>query len=251
MNPARYVLVFAQASDEVAAGFVRRNARRAVRLVTPRDLSRAGWRYEVRGGVPSAQAVVEGRIVPQSRLAGVITRLGCVTAADVPHIAAGDRAYVAAEMQAFLAAWLHLVPCPILNRPTPMCLAGNAWSSHKWVQTAVRLGIPVSPIEQRVDWSARRGKHDPTVRRASTSDVTIVGPRAIGTASSRLVQRARMLTRAAGLEFATVQFSTMYDDAIFLGVSLWPDLADEPIAEAILRYLWRQSQQIPGIAATA
>ncbi|MEX5213412.1 MAG: hypothetical protein NW703_04540 [Nitrospiraceae bacterium] len=251
MNPARYVLVFAQAGDEVAAGFVRRNARRAVRLVTPRELSRAGWRLGLHRGTASVQAVVKGRIVPQSRLAGVITRLGCVTAADVPHIAAGDRVYVAAEMQAFLVAWLHLVSCPVLNRPTPMCLAGNAWSSHKWVQTAVRLGIPVSPIEQRVDGMAPLKNRPPAGRGVSTTAVTIVGPRAIGTVSPCLVQRARMLTRAAGLEFATVQFSTMYDDAIFLGVSLWPDLADEAIAEAVLRYLWRQSQQIPGITATA
>ena len=251
MKPVRYVLVFANAGDEIADRFVKRHARRGVRLVTPRDLSRAGWLCELHDGAASAQAVVEGRPVPQSRLAGVITRLGCVTTADVPHIDAVDRAYVAAEMQAFLAAWLHTLPCSVLNRPSPTCLAGNWWSPHKWVQTAVRLGIPVSAIEQRVDWRADRGRHQPTTRSAFVANVTIVGSQTIGKASPRLVQQARMLGRAAGLDFVTVRFSSPTDDAVFLGATLWPDLGDAPIAEAVLRHLWRQSQQIPGIAATA
>jgi hypothetical protein len=181
----------------------------------------------------------------------VITRLGCVTAADVPHIDAVDRAYVAAEMQAFLAAWLRALPCPVLNRPSATCLAGNWWSPHKWVLTAARLGIPVSPIEQRVEWSAHRRRHHPTARRASATVVTIVGPRTIGKASPRLAQQARMLGGAAGLEFVTVRFSSPTDDAAFLGATLWPDLSNATIAEAVLRHLWRHLQQIPSIAATA
>jgi hypothetical protein len=251
VKPARYVLVFANAGDEVADKFVRRHARRGVRLVTPQDLSRAGWLCEFHDGAASAQAVVEGRAVPQSRLAGVITRLGCVTTADVPHIDAVDRAYVAAEMQAFLAAWLHTLPCPVLNRPSTTCLAGNWWSAHKWVQTAVRLGISVSALEQRIDWRAHRRRPQPTTRSASVTNVTIVGPRTIGKASPHLVQQARMLGRAAGLDFVTVRFSAPTDDAVFFDATLWPDLADVTIAEAVLRHLWRQPQQIAGIAATA
>ena len=251
VKPARYVLVFANAGDEVADRFVRRHARRGVRLVTPRDLSQAGWLCEFQDGTASAQAVVEGRPVPQSRLAGVIARLGCVTTADVPHIDAADRTYVAAEMQAFLAAWLHTLPCPVLNPPSTTCLAGNWWSPHKWVQTAARLGVRVSAIKQGADWRAPRRRHQPAARRATATDVTIVGPRTIGKASPRLVQQARMLGRAAGLDFVTVRFSSPTEDAVFLGATLWPDLGDATIAEAVLRHLWRQSQQIPVIAATA
>lgn len=251
MKPPRYVLMFANAGDEVAAGFVRRYARCGVRLVTPRDLSRAGWLCEFRDGASSVQAVVDGRPVPQGRLAGVIARLGCVTTADLPHIEAGDRAYVAAEMRAFLAAWLHALPCPVLNRPSPTCLAGNWWPPHKWVQTAVRLGIRVSVVEQRVDLGASRRRHHPTTRDASVTNVTIVGSRTIGRASPRLVRQARMLSHAAGLDCVTVQFSSPTDEAVFLGATLWPDLADVTIAEAVLRHLWRQPQQLSGIAATA
>jgi hypothetical protein len=247
----RYVLVFANAGDEVADRFARRHARRGVRLVTPRDLSRAGWLCEFHEGAASAQAVVEGRPVPQSRLAGVIARLGCVTTADVPHIHTVDRAYVAAEMQAFLAAWLHALPCPVLNRPSTTCLAGNWWSPHKWIQTAVRLGIPVSALDQRVDGRAHQRRHHPTTRDTSITDVTIVGSRTIGQASPCLVRQARMLSRAAGLDFVTVRFSSPTDEAVFLDATLWPDLADPTIAEAVLRHLWRQPRQLSGIAATA
>lgn len=251
MKPVRYVLVFANAGDEVAVRFAGRNARRGVRLVTPRDLSRAGWLCEYRNGATSVRAVVRGRAIPQSQLAGVIARLGCVTTADVTHIHPVDRPYVAAEMQAFLAAWLHALPCPVLNRPSTTCLAGNWWSPHKWVQTAVRLGIPVSALDQRVDGRAHRKRHQPTTRDASVTDVTIVGSRTIGQTSPRLERQARMLSLAAGLDFVTVRFSSPTDEAVFLDATLWPDLADPTIAEAVLRHLWRQSQQIHGIAATA
>lgn len=251
VKPTRVVLVFANEGDKVADRFVRRNARRGVRLVTPRDLSQAGWRYELQHGTASAQAVIEGRPVPQSRLAGVMTRLGCVTTADVPHIDAVDRSYVAAEMQAFLVAWLQILPCPVLNRPSTICLAGNRWSPHKWVQTAARLGIPVTPIEQRVDRRAHRRGRQPTALNAPVTDVTIVGSQTIGKASPRLVHQARMLGCAAGLDFVTVRFSSPMDDAVFLGATLWPDLADVTIAEAVLRHLWRPSQRSSIIAATA
>ncbi len=251
MTAVRFVLVFANDADEVARGFVRRHARRGVRLVTPRDLSRAGWLYRFRRGTASAQAVIEGQLVPQSRLAGVITRLGCVTTADVAQIDVADRAYVAAEMQAFLAAWLQALPCPVLNRPSTTCLAGNWWSPHRWVRTAERAGIRVSAVEQRVEWRADRMPEQPRSRNASLASVTIVGSREIGEASPRLRQQARRLAREARLDFVTIRFSSPTADAAFLGATLWPDLADEAIAEGVLRHVWRQAQPTSDVAATA
>jgi hypothetical protein len=251
VKPASYVLVFASVGDEVADSFVRRNARRGVRLMTPRDLSRAGWLCEFQDGVAFAQAVVEGRPVSQSRLAGVITRLSCVTTADVPHIDAVDRVYVAAEMQAFLAAWLHALRCPVLNRPSTMCLAGNWWSPQQWVHTAARLGIPIAPLEQRVDRRVRRKEASSLGGIRTVTAVTVVGPRVVGVAASRLMQHARMLAVAAGLDLVTFRFFSPDPDAEFLGASLWPDLSDERIAEAVLQHLWRQAESTRDVAANA
>ncbi len=251
MNPARYVLVFANDGDQTASRFVLRHAREGVRLVTPRDLSRPGWRYEVRQGAVSAQALVGNETVPQERLAGVLTRLGCVTAMDIPHIQAGDRDYVAAEMQAFLVAWLHTLPCPVVNRPSAICLAGNWWSPQKWVQIASRLGIPVSPLEQRIVGHATRRRSPSASRVEAVTAVTVVGRRVVGTVAPRLADQARMLARAVGLEFVTVHFSSPAEDAPFVGATPWPDLAEVAIGDAVLRHLRCAPRAIPMGCATA
>ena len=70
--------------------------------------------------------VVDGRIVRCQKIAGVLTRLPYVYEREVHHIALDDRQYVAAEMGAFLTAWLASLACPILNRPMLVTCRGLA-----------------------------------------------------------------------------------------------------------------------------
>lgn len=242
---ARVVLVVASAYDAVAGAFVRRYARRGVRLLQPRDLSRPGWRYEFGARAGSSQAVVAGYHCSEAQLAGVITRLASVTPSDLPHIDPGDRAYVALEMTAFLVAWLERLSCPVLNRPTPACLAGEWCSTQAWVHRACRLGIPVVQRE----WSAVRGLRtkaaDTLVAgERSTTSITVVGSNAIGNAGACVMHYARTLVRAAGLDLATVHFSSPNNDARFLGASLWINLADRTIATAVIKHLMQQCSSI-------
>lgn len=238
------VLVVANADDAVASAFVRRYGRQGARLLRPGDLSQSGWRYELGDCSGLSQAVVAGRACSEGRLAGVITRLAFVTPADLPHIDPSDRPYVAQEMHAFLVAWLHTLRCPVLNRPTPTCLAGEWWSPQTWIHRACRLGIPVA----RSEWCVARGLRTKAIQpvggEPSTASITIVGSQTIGRATPRVVQYARRLAQAAELDFVTLRFSSCDDEAQFLDASLWPNLAERTIASSVMRYVMRQCPSI-------
>ena len=113
---ASFFLVFASRVDTAAKNFAAA-AGSNVRLMTPADLSQPGWRFRL-GDAAGSTAVLGGEPVPASAIAGVLTRLPSVTDHDLTHIAPSDRAYVAAEMTAFLLAWLTALKCPLVNRPT-------------------------------------------------------------------------------------------------------------------------------------
>lgn len=100
----RCVLVLAREGDPALARLAALAPGR-VRHVRPRDLSRPGWRY-VAGEPEEARAVADGEVLAAADVGGVLCRIGALVEADLPHIHPADRAYVAAEMNAFLLAWL-------------------------------------------------------------------------------------------------------------------------------------------------
>ncbi len=95
-------------------------------LLEREDLCTAGWRYRV-GDPGHGTMVVAGRRVSIRRLRAVVTRRPAVAAEELQHIDPSDRDYLAAEVNAFLVAWLSALPRPVLNRPTPTSLDGPAW----------------------------------------------------------------------------------------------------------------------------
>jgi hypothetical protein len=111
----------------------------AVAVVLPSDLSRPGWRWTNDG----APALPEPFPAPAA-LTGILCRPVRVSAADLPAIHADDRDYVAAEMTAFLAAFLAGLGAPLLNQPSPANLAGPPFGSEVWLRLADRAGLPVS-----------------------------------------------------------------------------------------------------------
>lgn len=227
------VVVLANCDDETAQTFARHYRSRAVRLLTPPDLSLPGWSYSP-GQVQTSQAVVSGRRVPARRIAGVITRLAAVREQDIPHIQETDRAYVAAEMNAFLLAWLTELPCPILNRPAPSCLAGRWWCHEQWIQAAHQLGIPVAPIHHD---AAHGGSHRiPGSARSRAVTVTLVGQQHFGCQDAVTLARARALARAAGVEFLEVCFTSPGRIGAFVGATLWPDVMAPIIAGGLFQY---------------
>jgi hypothetical protein len=213
------LLVLASASDQIAAAFTRASAGRA-RLVTAADLSTPGWQATVPARGP-AVAAVGGQQVPSTALDGVLVRLDLVRPHDLPHIVAADRAYVAAEMTAFLRYWLTLLDCPVLNPPGGACLSGPGWPAEQWLHAAAGAGLAATATPgQPVD------------------SVTVVGDRVLGPA--RLHAVARALSRATGTPLLQVSVRDGPDGSVVVGANPWPDISQPHLAAAIWRLVGQQ-----------
>jgi hypothetical protein len=232
MTDRPVLIVVADLGDQAAQALVERWAAWDARLLTPQDLSQVGWSF--RPDKPQdSRVVASGNCLAGEDIRGVLTRLLCVTEQSLSWIAPVDRAYVAAEMNALLLAWLSELPCRVLNRATPGCLAGPFWRQERWVSTAARLGIPVRPF--------RRGAHplsDQSARPSpKTGTVTVVGTRCVGDVAAQLGAQARALARVAGADLLTVRFDDNVDGARFLDARVWPDTICPELADALLDYL--------------
>jgi hypothetical protein len=181
--------------------------------------------------------MIGGSTVKVSDISGVLTLRPCVFAEELAHIFAGDRAYVAAEMNAFLIAFLSKLKCPILNRPTPLCLSGPNWRLEQWVKAAASLSIPVVPVHRRItDLHAASAALGP-----GAHEVTVVGGRCFGPADAGLASQARQLAKIANVDLVSFWFRPTARGAQFVAADLWPDLARAEIAEAVLDFLSQSS----------
>jgi hypothetical protein len=232
-------IVIAGRGDVAARDFAARYADRGVRLMTPRDLSQSGWSYRV-GDAAGSTVANGGRVLEARGIAAILTRLPYVSVDDLPHIAPVDRAYVAAEMTAFLLAWLAALECPRINRPTAQCLSGPAWSQETWVRTAARIGLPTEALRRHVRLSQEPGSNpsvDADGVAAHGASVTVVGRRCIGAVDRNLKRAARALADAAGTELLFVRFSGPDADARFLHAHHWANLDSRETDAAVWQCL--------------
>ena len=231
------LVIVASRWDRAPEALASRWADQEVGILTPRDLSVAGWRQHL-GSMDSGTAVVERKLVQQRDITGVLTLLPRVVEQELVHIVPADRRYVASEMTAFLLFWLSQLECPVLNRPTPTCLAGPNWRQEKWLQAAARAGIPVRPLRRktRPRGSGAAGPETEELFPESVT-VTVIGKQLFGEADPGLRQRAQRLAEFAGVDLLAVRFSSSGDDAHFIGADTFPELSDDTLAGAVLEYL--------------
>jgi hypothetical protein len=227
------IIILASWWDEAARALAERWKDYKACLVTPKDLSRVGWcHYSGRNHI--SNAVISDRKRATSDICGVLVRLPWVCDQDLWHIASADRAYIGAEMNAFLVSWLSALPCPVLNRPTPSCLSGPAWRQENWIYIAGQLGIPVAPVRRSTPNLLE------TVLAASQRSrswaVTVVGGRWFGSVTPELAMQAQLLAEASEVDLLVVSFDRPEAGALFVSASLWPDIANGEIADAIIEY---------------
>jgi hypothetical protein len=226
------IVIVANRWDRTAKAWATRWTRYGTGVLTAQDLSAAGWRQRL-SQLESGTAVIEGKLVPQREITGVLTLLPCVTERELVDIAPEDRPYVATEMTAFLLFWLSNLKCPVLNRPTPMCLSGPYWRREKWLSVAAQAGIPVQAFRRRaVPGSSAEEDAVP-----AATIVIVAGKSVIGEADPELQLQARRLAELAGVGLLAVHFSSPEHDARFVTASTFPNLSDDRAAEAVLEYL--------------
>lgn len=221
-------------ANELVENWTDNNAR----LMTPADLSRPGWR-DFSGGPPSGirdvpgSAVIDGQTVGTDQLTGVLVRLLIVMPEELSHIVPEDRDYVAAEMMAFLVSWLSRLSCPVLNRPTPLCLVGPAWRWEKWSAIATEIGMKVRHPQGRS--LAMAG--DNATQPADTRQVIVVGDRCIGSRTPSEERSALKLALASNVALLQLDFA---GDEL-ASVSVLPSLASPVVRAAVSSYFTRTS----------
>jgi hypothetical protein len=218
------ILVLASRFDQEARSLVEQWSAYGARLLTPPSLSRRGWRHQVGAADNGRLALGEDETVDASEVRAVYTRLLYLDEAELPQIVASDRAYVASEMTAFLLAWLSEIPCRVVNRPTPTCLAGPYWRPERWILAAAGLGIPVRPIDRQ------EPGNPPPVWSVDCSAVTVVGERFFGPVDVTIGHHAVRLARLARVDV----LQTIFERGRFVGAHLTPDLSRPGVLPALL-----------------
>jgi hypothetical protein len=232
-------------------------------VVTWSDLSCPGWRYTSSSadaascsigrsaGPVAASCSVGGRVVPAADIEAILTRAATVDPADLVEIAEHDRDYVAAEMHAFLVAWLTALGGRVVNRPTSRSLLGPLWPPEVWVHLAASLSIPVKPTHRHVD--PLPGGADPSAGDSASawlvdlarephlpeswSAVTVVGERAFGDGHVALKHNALALANAAGADLLAVTFDGRDAAARLVSADPKPTMEDEAVVAAVRRHL--------------
>jgi hypothetical protein len=226
------IVILASRHDPTAPALASRWAAQDAAVLTCSDLSTAGW-HDPLADAGAGAAVIAGRRVGAGAIRAVLVRLPWVSEAELAHVVAEDRPYVAAEMSAFLVSWLSRLRCPVVNRPSPVGLNGPSWRPERWLHLAGRLGIPVRASRRQVVL----GAEEPTSYEGGTATVTVVGDRSFGAEDGTLRELALRLATAAGMDLLDVHFAGPDAGAPLVGVNPLPDLSAPEVADAALECL--------------
>jgi hypothetical protein len=228
------ILVVGSANDQVAESLAAKWRMAEVRLVRPADILAPGWCHFV--GVKQGHGMIAlgGEVIPEKEITGVLTRLPWVSPVELVSISGDDREYVAAELSAFLLSWLTSLDRPVVNRPTPGCLAGPPWRAAQWVAAATVAGLVVSP---------KCG----TVWASPPSRVTVVGSECFGDVAGELCSASLRLAALASVDLLDVFFDGTGADAAFIGVNAFPPLDDVAVCDAVLTLLQKPAYRKGGL----
>jgi hypothetical protein len=258
------IIVLAHRHDLPARQLVARlrNRGTAAELMLSADLGRRGWC--LMGDPATDRCALGSRVFANRELRGIVSRLVAVTPAELDAVHLEDRAYAAAEMHAFLLAWLHGLSCPVLNRPHPGCLAGQPWAPEQWMAAGARLGLAVRPISRGcslrepefpgppgANGAARSAAgrltdglqpnvaadSAPSTEATQSSTVHVVAGRSFGASDEPYGRAARQLAEAAGMELLRVTFERNEAGAapMLVGADPWVDVGAPWLADAIAK----------------
>ncbi|MFC5647311.1 hypothetical protein [Kitasatospora cinereorecta] len=208
------------------------------RLLTAEDLTREGWRWRLGDG--AGTAVVAGEVVEAAEIDAVLVRRPTVAAAELSWIVPADRAYVAAELHAFLVAWLvslAALGCRVVNRPTAGCLSGPGWRPERWTALATRIGLPAAPARRSVHPAAVGSDNPQPPGRHGPTQVTVVGDTWYGAVAADTGAGLVRLARAAGVDLLAARVDR--HDGRLLTADAHPVLDEPQVIDAVLAHLQR------------
>lgn len=186
--------------------------------------------------------LADGRVVDSRVVAGTLNRLVGVPPLLLEVAQPTDREYAGQEMFAFFLSWLHCLPGPMLNRPTPQGLSGAWRHDSEWAVLAAEAGLRTSPY--RMTSQAQTGGwsfSDDVLREEHVATVVVVGEEVIGgPGGAEVNQGCRRLAVLADTELLGVDLVEDQPGSwAFLQAVPQPELrvGSEPLLDALVKTL--------------
>lgn len=210
----------------------------AVAIITGADLATAErWVHRVgQAGAVFELDLADGRHLSGREIRGVLNRLSYLPADWIQRVGGVDRDYAIQEMYAFYLSWLHSLPGPLLNPPTPQGLCGNWRHPSVWVALAGRAGL-VTPTYRQSSDDDPDAFWNPAMVPAPTT-VFVVAEQVIAPPMlpEQLQNPCLRLAKTAGTTLLGIDFTlNTAGEWCFVGASMMPDLfrGGEPLIAAL------------------
>jgi hypothetical protein len=152
-------------------------------------------------GDTGAVHLADGRVVRPEAIGGLVNRVRHLPTQHFASAAPGDREYAAAELSAFMLAWLNGVAGRVINPPKPLSLDGSAFEPTTLVHLAAMAGLPTTRWRQ----STCQCEHEERALLAATHSIVILDDRMFGPVIPRSLQdAARRLAALLGVPLLQV-----------------------------------------------
>lgn len=165
-------------------------------LLSAEDLTSVGWVWTEDSG--AQQWVVGGQTIDDRAVTGVFIRRSTVLPEELTHIHPDDRAYLAAETQAFLIAMLGATRANVVNPVGDGALGDELVRPEQWMSAAAAAGLSLRQLRLL---SRDRLEHQPI-----QCKVEVVGRRAFGDAPTSWRSSAVELVGSLNLAWAACAF---------------------------------------------
>jgi hypothetical protein len=187
------------------------------------------WEHRLEnGGIYTSMTLPDGLPIYSGNVRGVLNRFSTVPGSSLMLIHPSDRYYIASELQAFFLSWLTSLPAPVVNRPTPLGLAGQIRHASEWVLLATKSGLPNRGYRQSsqdpvLAWDT--GMRLPGASGSVTTLVVVNGVVTGPAAPEAIREGCRRLSELSATPLLGVDFAVDGDaNWTFAGVSVMPDL---------------------------
>ncbi|MBX3324566.1 MAG: hypothetical protein U0223_14730 [Nitrospira sp.] len=197
---------------------------RQVELVLPEEvLIKSDLRLSIGTNSTHASLCLSRGLTLDNRLAGLINRLHELPPVVSTTGRAADSLFLAEEWRAAVAAFLEMLTCPVLNRPTGANLYGQCFSDGHWRSLAAQVGFAVAP------WSSEETDQT-SLARAGTNHAFafVVGSRVVDPFSilaDRDNDRLCALARLANIQLCRADFYLSSGRPVFTRLTPLPPFA--------------------------
>ena len=187
----------------------------------------------------------DGRRIDNSKVRGTLNRIHYPALQHLSVATESERDYAAQEIQAFYLGWLHALPQPLLNSPSPQGLSGQWRFPTEWNMLASRAGLATHPIHIS-SRDSEVGNTTPEVSpqpHQSHRTIFYVAGDIVGSlVPAETASACRRLGRMSGAELLGMEFA-VEDHWIFLNASASPNLSmgGRPLIESIVNLFTKQT----------